>query len=41
MWPMVIRRPSIIVIGCAPARIGPHNLEIDLPLGFRDHPPAT
>jgi hypothetical protein len=41
MRPMLIEYTSPMIIGCAPARIGPHRLEIDLPLELRNRPAAT
>jgi hypothetical protein len=39
--PVLIKQPPPTVEGYASVRIGPHRLEIDLPLEFRNCPPAT
>jgi hypothetical protein len=39
--PVLIKRSPALVKGCTSSRIGPHRLEIDLPLEFGDRSPAT
>jgi hypothetical protein len=40
MRPLPVDHPPPIVVGYAPARIGPHRLEIDQPPKGGDRPPA-
>jgi hypothetical protein len=38
---MLVESPPPVVIGRAPARIGPHRLELDLPPKLGDGTPST
>jgi hypothetical protein len=38
---MLVESPPPVVIGCAPSRIGPDRLELDLPPELGDGSPAA
>ncbi len=38
---MLVESPPAVVISCAPTRIGPHRLELDLPPKLSDGTPAA